>query len=289
MKLSNDAFFRYIIILFSWISVAILFLVIFFIFKESYPFFEANEINSFLFGDSWKPLSSNPLFGINSLIKATLYVSIYAIIIAIPLGVGSALYISCFMKDSLRNPVKSVINILAGIPSVIYGFLGLIVLVPFFEKTFLMPAGESVLAGSMLLSIMILPYIINTCEESMSKLKSLHINYSKALGISTEYMIIALIIPASLKSILISVILALGRAMGETMAVMMVIGNAPIPPKLLGKAQTIPSLIALEMGTAQIESIHYHSLFASGLILMLLLFIINITFYILKSYISKIY
>lgn len=289
MKLCNDTFFRYIIKLFSWISISILFLVIFFIFKESYPFFETVGISKLLLDNSWKPLSSNPLFGIRSLIKATFYVSLCAIIIALPLGVGAALYISCFMKASLRNSVKAIINILAGIPSVIYGFLGLVILVPFFENIFDMPAGESVLAGSIVLSVMILPYIINTCEESMSKLKSLHINYSKALGISTEYMITALILPASLKSILVSVILALGRAMGETMAVMMVIGNAPIAPKLLGKAQTIPSLIALEMGTAQIESSHYHSLFASGLILMILLFIINITFYILKSYISKIY
>lgn len=289
MKVINDALFKYFIKFFSWISISILFLVIFFIFKESSNFFKTMGIQSLFSDNGWKPISCESTYGITNILKATIYVSITAIFLALPLGVGTALYISCFMIDSARNTAKAIINILAGIPSVIYGFLGLVILIPFFERLFHMSAGESVLAGSIVLAIMILPYIINTCEESMSKLKLDYGDSSKSLGVSAEYMISALIIPASLKSIVVAAILALGRAMGETMAVMMVIGNAPIAPKFLGKAQTIPSLIALEMGTAQIESMHYHALFASGLVLMLLLLTINIIFYVLKNYISKTY
>lgn len=289
MNLNKDRIFKFFISFFAWLSISTLFLVIFFIFKESSTFFDKMGVNSLFSTSSWKPLSKNPTYGITNIIKATIYVSITAIIISLPIGVGSALYISCFMQESAKHSTKAIINILSGIPSVIYGFLGLVTLIPFLEKYFQMAAGESVLAGSIVLAIMILPYIVNTCEESMSQLKKTNDIYSKSLGVSDEYMIISLIIPASLKSILVACVLALGRAMGETMAVMMVIGNAPILPKLLGKAQTIPSLIALEMGTAQIESMHYYSLFASGFILMLLLFIINLIFYILKNYVSKMY
>ncbi len=289
MKLSKDILFKYFIKFISWISVSILFLVIFFIFKESSMFFKTVGIKPLLLNDSWKPLSCNPSYGIANILKATIYTSILALLLALPLGVGTALYISCFMKSALKRKVKAIINILAGIPSVIYGFLGLVVLIPIFERLLHMSAGESVLAGGIILAIMIVPYIINTCEESISKIRINNINTSISLGVSEEYMILSLIIPSSLKSILVASILALGRAMGETMAVMMVIGNAPIYPHILGKAQTIPSLIALEMGTAQIDSMHYYALFASGLILMLLLFVINIIFYILKNYVSKLY
>lgn len=288
MKLDKDTLFKYFITLISWMSVSILFLVIFFIFKESSIFFKTVGLKSLLLNNNWKPLACNPSYGINNILKATIYTSIVSLMIALPLGVGAALYMSCFMNQSLKRKTKAIINILAGIPSVIYGFLGLVLLIPIFEKSFNMSAGESVLAGSIILSIMIIPYIINTCEESMSKLIINNNNTSKSLGVSNEYMIISLIIPASLKSILVASILALGRAMGETMAVMMVMGNSPIHPRILGKAQTIPSLIALEMGTAQIDSMHYYALFASGLILILLLFLINIIFYILKNYVSKI-
>src|SRR5699024_9983822 len=139
---------------------------------------------------------------------------------------------------------RSIIDILAGVPSVVYGFIGLLVLVKFFEIRYSFPSGESVLAGGILLSIMMLPFVISTCEESMKRIYETYLPSSNAIGVSKSYMIRKLILPNSKRSILASAVLALGRGMGETMAVMMVIGNSPIMPKLLGRAQTIPSLIA---------------------------------------------
>jgi len=183
----------------------------------------------------------------------------------------------------MKRFIRGIVDVLAGIPSVVYGFIGLLVLVKFFEVKFSFSSGESVLAGGIILSIMMLPYIISTCDESMEKVYKEYAQYSNALGVSKSYMIRKIVIPESRRSILASIVLALGRGMGETMAVMMVIGNAPIMPKLLKKCQTIPSLIALEMGMAEVGSLHYHSLFAAGFILMLILFIINIFLYFIKK------
>lgn len=126
------------------------------------------------------------------------------------------------------------------------------------------------------MAVMVLPFMIDTCEETMSAVKKKYEKSSKSLGVSKWYMVSELILPASAKSIFIALVLALGRALGETMAVMMVIGNAPVFPYLLGKSQTISSLIALEMGMVEIGSLHYNALFASGLVLMIIILAINI-------------
>ena len=217
------------------------------------------------------------------IILGTIYVSLIGILIALPIGVGSAVVLSSYTNERLKRVIRSVIDILAGIPSVVYGFVGLLVLVKFFEVKFSFASGESVLAGGILLSIMMLPFIISTCDESMEKVYSDYYQYSSALGVSKSYMIRKIILPESRKSILVAIVLALGRGMGETMAVMMVIGNAPIMPSLLKKCQTIPSLIALEMGMAEVGSLHYHALFASGFVLIIILFIINIILYFIKK------
>lgn len=281
-----DRLFSSVIRLLTLVSVTILFFIIVFILRESLVVFTEVPIWGFLTGKSWRPMSSTPVFSIYPMILATLYTSFVAISIALPIGVGCAIFITFFVKETYREVIKSIINILAGIPSVIYGLIGLLVIVKFFEKIFSMAAGESVLAGGILLAIMVLPYVINTCSESMIKLKEKYMTSSQALGVSKHYMISHLILPASGKAILASTVLALGRAMGETMAVMMVIGNAPIMPRLLGKAQTIPSLIALEMGAAYVGSLHYHALYAAGFVLMLLLLVINIVLYYIRKSIS---
>lgn len=270
----------------TFFSISLLAFILFFIIKESIPIFKKVSILKYLFGSGWRPLSSPPSFSIFPMILSTLYVSVLAIIIALPIGVGCALFLSSFIKEDIKEIIKAFIHMLAAIPSVIYGLIGLLVLVKFFENHFSISSGESILCGGILLSIMILPYIISTCEESMAKIQEKYKVSSDALGVSKWHRIYHLILPASRKSILVGTVLAFGRAMGETMAIMMVIGNSPIFPKLLGKGQTISSLIALEMGSAQIESLHYHAIFASGLVLMVLLFIINIIFYYMKKNIS---
>ncbi len=265
------------------ISLLLLAFIVIFIFKESLVFFKEVSIFKFVSGRTWNPLGSPDELSILPIILGTIYVSLIGILIALPIGVGSAVVLSSYTNEKLKRIARSIIDILAGIPSVVYGFVGLLVLVKFFEVKFSFASGESVLAGGVLLSIMMLPFIISTCDESMEKVYRDYIQYSNALGVSKSYMIRKIILPQSRKSILASIVLALGRGMGETMAVMMVIGNAPIMPKLLKKCQTIPSLIALEMGMAEVGSLHYYALFASGFVLIIILLIINTILYFIKK------
>lgn len=273
----SDMFFTYLIKAVTFLSLLMLCFIIFFIVKESLPLFKEITVSDFIFGKRWRPYSeTNPGMGIYNIIAATIYIAFVGTLIAFPIGVGCSVFLSCVLSEKIKNIVKPYIDILAGVPSVIYGFMGLVIIVKFFEKMG-RASGESVLSGGILLSVMVLPFMIGTCEETMSSVRKKYETASKALGVSHWYMISEVILPASLKSIFVALILSLGRALGETMAVMMVIGNAPVFPKLLGKAQTISSLIALEMGMVEMNSLHYNALFASGLILMLIILGINIS------------
>ncbi len=282
MKKLRDRYFKLILRLFTVFSLLILSFIVLFIFKESIVFFKEVPIINFIFGRKWNPLSSPDKLSIFPIILGTIYISIIGIIIALPIGIGSAVALSCYTNGIIKRVTRGIVDILAGIPSVIYGFIGLLVVVKFFEVKFSFATGESVLVGGIVLSVMMLPFIISTCEESMEKIYDEYIRYSNALGISKSYMIRKIVLPNSKRSILVASVLALGRGMGETMAVMMVIGNAPIMPKLFSKCQTIPSLIALEMGMAEVGSLHYHGLYAAGFILMMILLVINIILYLIK-------
>ncbi len=282
MKKSKEKLFALIIKLLTLLSILILAFIVLFIFKESIVFFEEVSIIEFATGKRWNPLDSPDKLGILPVILGTIYVSLVGILISLPIGVGVAIALSNYTNEKVKRFLRGIIDILAGIPSVVYGFIGLLVIVKFFEIKFSFSSGESVLAGGILLSIMMLPYIISTCAESMEKVYKNYSQSSNALGVSKTYMVRKIILPESKRSILAAIILALGRGMGETMAVMMVIGNSPIMPKLLRKCQTIPSLIALEMGMVEVGSLHYHALFASGFILMIMLLIINIVLHFIK-------
>ena len=283
MRGIEEKIFKYITTFFTIVSLMILSFIILFITKESMVFFKEVSIVKFVFGRSWNPLDSPDKLSIYPIILGTIYISVIGVLIALPLGIGNAVVLSCYIEGKTKKIIRGIIDILAGIPSVIYGFMGLLVVVKFFEVQFSFVSGESVLAGGIILSIMMLPFIISTCEESMEKIYTTYSANSNAIGVSKSYMIRKMILPNSKRSILASAVLALGRGMGETMAVMMVIGNAPIIPRLLGKSQTIPSLIALEMGMAEIGSLHYHGLYAAGFILMIVLLMINVILHIIKE------
>lgn len=276
MHTSLDKIVSRIIKLLAAITALLLVFITLFIARESIPAFKQIGVADFVFGSKWYPVAfvGEPSYGIFNMIVATLYVSAIAVAIALVVGVGAAVFLSCQANQRQRNLLYPFIDLLAGIPSVVYGFVGLMVIVKCFENLG-RSAGESVLAGGILLSIMILPFMISACSETMLKHRKAYEKTSSALGVSKWYMVTELILPASRKSILVSMALAIGRAMGETMAVMMVIGNSTKFPTLLGKAQTIPALIALEMGMVEVNSLHYHALYAAGLVLMLLLFAIN--------------
>lgn len=283
MRKIREKIFEILIKMLTLFSVLILAFVVIFIFKESLTFFKEVSLLKFITGRKWNPLGPPEELSILNIIWGTVYVSLVAIAIALPIGIGTAVVLSCYTNRNVKRLIRGIVDILAGVPSVIYGFVGLLVVVKFFEVNLSFASGESVLSGGIVLSVMLLPFIVSTCDESMEKIYREYSQSSRALGVSKSYMIRNLLLPASKRSILASVVLALGRGMGETMAVMMVIGNAPIVPRLLGKAQTIPSLIALEMGMAEVGSLHYHALFASGFVLMIMLLIINGLLYVIKN------
>ena len=288
MRKFEDLFYRAILRLFTLLTVLLLAFLIFFIFRESIPAIRDVGLKNLLLGDQWRPLiySGEPSFGMRNMIVSTLFVAALAVAFALVIGVGCALFLACGATDRQRSLVIPYIDLLASIPSVIYGFIGLYIVVKFFEKLG-RATGESILAGGIVLSVMILPYMISSCCETMVKLCRRYGLASHGLGISRWYMASQLVLPASARGILISMALATGRAMGETMAVMMVMGNSIAFPKLLGKGETISALIAMEMGIAEVGSTHYSALYTAGLVLMVLLFAINIIFELLKKKLAK--
>ena len=272
----GDRITTFFILLLTVLGFAALAFVIYFIVREALPLFETVPLKDFLLGQRWMPIDygNGESFGIFNFICATLFVSLLAMVIASFIGLGASVFLSCVCSKRTRELVYPLIDLLAGIPSVIYGFIGIVVLLKFFLKAGV-HTGSCVLAASILLGVMLLPFIVSSCSETILKEKNKYLKSAESLGISKWYAISSIILPASFKNILYSMVLAIGRAMGETMAVMMVIGNANLFPKLLGKGESIASVIALEMGTAVVGSNHYHALYAAGLVLMVLVFIIN--------------
>ena len=277
----KNKFFKYTVYIFTLFTILLLFTLIVFLYNQSLPFFLKNNFLKFIFGRVWDATEVSGSFGIFNILLASLFISILACIISLPIAIGTALFISFYTKKS-RVILIWLINILAGIPSIIYGFFGMIIIVKNIEKIFKVSAGESILAGSIILSIMILPYFVSNLIETIELIKKKYQRDSDALGISKEYFIRKVVLKKLHFSILTGFMISFSRAIGETMAVMMVIGNAPIFPKLLSKAQTIPSLIALEIGMSEVYSEHYYALFASGFILLILVLIINILLFIIN-------
>lgn len=288
MRKAEDRVFRGIMGFFCLCTLALLIFLIYFMFRESWPAIRDVGLRHLLLGDQWRPLiySGEPQLGFRNMILSTLYVSVLAMLFALVIGVGCALFLACAATDRQRTLVMPYIDLLASIPSVVYGFVGLKIVIKFLEWCG-RPAGESILAGGIVLSVMILPYMISSCCETMVRIRKHYGDSSAALGISRWYMAGQLVLPAATRGILISMALATGRAMGETMAVMMVMGNSIAVPKLLGKGETISALIAMEMGVAEVGSTHYSALYTAGLVLMMLLVAINIVFELLKRKLSR--
>ena len=284
MNKQLNALFSVLIKALTALTVMVLAFVIYFIVKEALPTFDEVAVPDFLLGQRWMPIAytGEPSFGNFTFIAATLYVSLVAMVLAVTVGLGAAIYLSCVATQRMRGILYPFVDLLAGIPSVIYGFMGLTLMVRLFIRAGV-HTGSCVLAAGILLAVMLLPFLISSCSETMLKVRERYQPAADALGISKWHMVATIVLPGSWKNILLSMILAIGRAMGETMAVMMVIGNANLFPSLLGKSESIAAVIALEMGTAVVGSTHYHALYAAGMVLMLLLFLINSGITLLRS------
>lgn len=233
----------------------------------------------FFGGKEWFPTAQPaPLFGVMPLVLGTLWVSLAAILFALPFGMAVAIYMAELADSRVRKLLKPVIELLAGIPSVVYGFFGLVVIVPLIQELFGLPVGETALAGAIILAIMALPTIITVAEDAIRTVPRSAKEASLALGASHWQTIRRVIIPYSISGISAAVVLGIGRAIGETMAVLMVTGNAAVmPTTLLEPVRTIPATIAAELGEAPNGGVHYEALFMLGCILFLITLVISIT------------
>ena len=227
-------------------------------------------------------------FGFLPLITGTLWVSFFAILFALPFGLSVAVYMSEVADHRTRSFLKPVIELLSGIPSVVYGFFGLIVIVPLIQKVFNLPVGETGLAGSIVLAIMALPTIITVSEDAMRNCPRAMREASLALGATRWQTIYKVVIPFSISGITSGVVLGIGRAIGETMAVLMVTGNAAvIPTTILEPLRTIPATIAAELGEAPAGGAHYEALFLLGVVLFFITMLINFSVEYISSRTNK--
>ena len=233
----------------------------------------------FFGGKEWYPTATpSAQYGLLPLLLGTIWVSLGAILLSLPFGIAVAVYLAEIATMRVRNILKPLIELLAGIPSVVYGFFGLVVIVPFIQQTLKLPVGETALAGSIVLAIMALPTIITVAEDAMRTVPRSTKEASLALGATHWQTIYRIIIPYSKSGITSAAVLGIGRAIGETMAVLMVTGNAAvIPHTLLEPVRTIPATIAAELGEAAVGSGHYQALFALGCILFLITMVISIS------------
>ncbi|MDR0559782.1 MAG: phosphate ABC transporter permease subunit PstC [Prevotellaceae bacterium] len=230
-------------------------------------------------GKEWFPTATPaPQFGILPLIAGTLWVSLFAILIALPLGMGVAIYLSELSNERTRKILKPTIELLAGIPSVVYGFFGLAVLVPLIQRTLNLPVGETAFAGSLILAIMALPTIITVAEDAMRNTPKAMREASLALGATHWQTIYRVVVPYAASGITAAVVLGTGRAVGETMAVLMVTGNAAVMPhSLFEPVRTIPATIAAELGEAPGGGVHYQALFVLGCVLFVITMAVSIS------------
>jgi len=271
-------------------AVFVIIFILVFLFKESLPIFQEIGLKEFIFGMKWDPTGKNPSFGIYPLIIGTILVTLGAMIFAVPLGIACALYISQLASPRVKMIVKPAVELLAGIPSVVYGFYGLIILSEVIRVVFDTATGTSWLAGSIILGVMALPTIVSVAEDALSAVQRHYKQGSLALG-ATKWQTISLVtFPSAISGITAAVILGMGRAIGETMAVMMVTGNAAIIPEpitnVFSPVRTITGSLGIEMGEVAADSMHYYALFGLATVLLVITLLVNLSSVVILSHLN---
>ncbi|WP_311486510.1 phosphate ABC transporter permease subunit PstC [uncultured Anaerococcus sp.] len=270
-----------IFLLSAVMSVFLILLIIFFIFSEGIKFVNEYGLLKFVTGKVWKPTAGNPRFGIYPMIIGSLIVTSLSTLIALPFGLAISIFMAYYAKKSYKG-LKALMNLMAAIPSVVYGFFAMMVLVPLVKDIFHVKSGMNMLTASILLAFMILPTMVNISENSLRQVPKTFMTGSLALGATKEETIRKILVPYARSGIFSSIILAIGRAIGETMAVYLVIGNQPVmPSSILKGARTLTTNIVLEMGYA--SGTHRQALIATGMVLFVFILIINIGFNIIRS------
>lgn len=278
MKNIKEKVMKLLFFLTALVSIVAVILICIFLFASGIPAIKEIGVFKFLLGTSWKP--ANNLYGILPMIVGSLYVTAGALIIGVPIGILTAVFMARFAPKSIYAPLKAAVNLMAGIPSVVYGFFGLVVLVPFIREAF-GGRGMSVLTASVLLGLMILPTIISVSETSIRAVPESYYEGGLALGASHERSVFFTVLPAAKSGIFAGVVLGIGRAVGETMAVMMVAGNqAVIPGSVLSGVRTLTTNIVLEMGYS--TDLHREALIGTAVVLFVFILIINLSLSLFK-------
>lgn len=278
MKDFKEKIMHLVFLLSAVISIAAVILICVFLFSSGVPAIAQIGLKEFLTGTEWRP--GNNIFGIFPMIVGSLYVTAGALVIGVPIGILTAIFMARFCPKGLYRIMKPAINLMAGIPSVVYGFFGLVILVPL-VRDYIGGRGLSVLTASILLGLMILPTIISMSEAAIRAVPESYYEGALALGASHERSVFSAVVPAAISGIFAGIILGIGRAVGETMAVIMVAGNQTlIPEHLTDGVRTLTTNIVLEMGYA--TDLHREALIATAVVLFVFILIINLSFSLIK-------
>ena len=262
-------------------SILAVVLICVFLFANGLPAMGKIGVFKFLLGTKWKP--GNDIFGIFPMILGSIYVTAGAIVIGVPVGILTSVFMAEYCPKKIYRPLKMATELLAGIPSIVYGFFGLVVLVPIIRTLFQGKTnGSSILTSSILLGMMILPTIIGVTESSIRTVPRAYFEGALALGATKERSIFTVMIPAAKSGIMAGIILGIGRAIGETMAVVMIAGNQTVIPKsLLSGVRTMTANIVMEMGYA--TDLHRGALIGTGVVLFVFILLINVCFSLVKK------
>lgn len=275
-----ESFMKWVFIASALVSVISIVVIFYFIFEGGVPFMVRYGIGDFLFGTKWTPSDANPEYGILPMIIGSLVITFGAILIGVPTGVFTSIFMAKFCPPKLYRFVKPAVNMMAAIPSIVYGFFALRLIVPFM-RNLVGGTGMNILTASILLGIMILPTIIGLSESSLRAVPNSYYEGSVALGATHERSVIRVMVPAAKSGIISAVILGVGRAIGETMAVILVAGNQPrIPTSVTQGVRTMTTNIVLEMAYAAGE--HREALIATAVVLFIFIIVINAAFSIVK-------
>jgi len=281
---TKDDLIRYAFFLTALSSIVALGLIMLYLFAEGLPIFKVVSVKDFLFGSLWYPTSDPPDFGIFPLIVASLAVTALSSLIAIPLGVMTAIYLAEIASRRVRDFFKPVVELLAALPSVVIGFFGMVVVAPFLQNAFDLATGLNLFNASVMLAFMSVPTICSVSEDAIYAVPRELKEASLALGATHFETIIRVVLPASLSGISTAVMLGMSRAIGETMVVLMVAGGAAIiPTSIFSPVRPMPSSIAAEMAEAAFRGNHYRALFAIGIVL----FLFTLAFNLIASHIAE--
>lgn len=284
MKDFEETFMKWVFMITAAISIIAVLLICIFLFAEGIPAMNEIGFKEFLGGKKWRPNSG--LYGILPMIVGSIYVTAGAILLGVPIGIFTAVFMTKYCPKPVYKILKPAIELLAGIPSVVYGFFGIVTIVPF-VRDYIGGGGDSVIAASIILGIMILPTIISVTESSLKAVPDQYYEGALALGATRERSVFGTMLPAAKSGILAGVVLGIGRAIGETMAVIMVAGNwTSIPTALTDGVRTMTANIVIEMGYA--EGLHKGALVATGVVLFVFILIINLSFSAIKNKDNKI-